>query len=222
MKRALAIFAKTPNPGQVKTRLSPPLSPEQSAALYRCMLIDTINRMSALNVDTFIFYEGDRQFFEAEAPGAVLVEQHEGGLGRRLEEALDTLASMGYGAKVVIGTDAPDLPPAYVKGAFESLEANDAVFGPATDGGYYLVAVRGGYGALFSEIPWSSDAVLRISLERAESSSMTSFLLPTWSDVDSFEDLLRPELRDPSNGAPLTRAFLAELGLSAGPTADAI
>ncbi|HBA86787.1 MAG TPA: glycosyltransferase [Geobacter sp.] len=223
MKRALAIFAKTPTPGRVKTRLSPPLSPRESAELYRCMLLDTVDRVRALRVETVIFYDGDRQFFEEAAPDALLVHQHEGGLGKRLEEACEALSALGYGPLVIIGTDAPDLPLEYVRDAFTRLDAGaDAVFGPATDGGYYLVALRDGYGELFTEIPWSSELVLETSLKRAEASGFSVSLLPTWYDVDSFEDLQRPGLLEPLNGAPLTRDFIGSLHSGAAKRADVV
>lgn len=224
MKRSLAIFAKTPVPGLVKTRLSPPLSPHQGAELYRCMLLDTIARVQLLNADTIVFYEGDGDFFRRAVPDATLIRQHGGGLGTRLELAFDQLAELGYDSRVVIGSDAPDLPLAYLEEAFALLEGgSDTVFGPASDGGYYLVAVRGGQGRIFEEIPWSSERVLEASLKQAQASGLSSALLPPWYDVDSYEDLLRPGLSDPLNGAPLTRSFLARLfSESLVPTADAV
>jgi len=215
MKHALAIFAKTPLPGLVKTRLTPPLSPEQAAGLYRCMLLDTIDRARSLCVDTFIFYQGDPQFFRGAAPGMTLIPQKDGCLGGRLETAFSSLADLGYGARVVIGTDAPDLPLVFVEEAFSRLETgSDAAFGPAEDGGYYLVALRGAHGDLFREIPWSGPHVLARSLERASDAGLATALLPAWYDVDGFEDLLRPGLSDPLNGAPLTRDFIGTLGIA--------
>lgn len=223
MKRALAIFAKTPLPGRVKTRLSPPLSLRQSADLYRCMLLDTIARVRSLQTDTVIFYEGSEEFFRQAAPEATLIHQHAGGLGIRLERAFDELAAMGYGPRVVIGTDAPDLPLGYIEEAFRLMESgSDAVFGPAADGGYYLVAVSGGYGELFRDIPWSGEQVLEASLRQAGASGLTASLLAPWYDVDSYADLLRPGLGDPLNGAPLTRGFLENLQLDFGAAADAV
>lgn len=224
MKRALAIFAKTPLPGLVKTRLSPPLSLRQGAELYRCMLLDTIARVQALNAETVLFYDGKPDFFLEAAPGVTLIRQHEGGLGTRLEQAFDHLAELGYGSRVVIGSDAPDLPLAHLEEAFARLEeGSDIVFGPASDGGYYLVAVRGGQGRIFDEIPWSTEGVLEASLKQAQASGLSCALLPSWYDVDSYEDLLRPGLSDPLNGAPLTRSFLAHLRPETlAPTADAV
>lgn len=214
MNDVLAIFAKTPLPGRVKTRLVPGLSPDEGAELYRCMLFDTLARVRSLPVATVVFYEGDEGFFRAAAPGMLLIPQHEGGLGERLESAFGTLASLGYRARVVIGTDAPDLPLRFVEQAFDLLEAGkQAVFGPAEDGGYYLVGLCGGCGGLFRDIPWSGPRVLAESLQKADEAGFATALLPTWYDVDSFEDLFRPGLVDPANGAPLTRAFLGDRGI---------
>jgi rSAM/selenodomain-associated transferase 1 len=215
MKPALAIFAKTPVAGKVKTRLTPTLSPEQSAELYRCMMLDTIARMSALQIDTFVFYDGDSDFFHAENPRLQLIRQSGACLGRRLEDAFTALADLGYHARVVIGTDAPDLPLSYVRQAFELLTGGkDAVFGPAEDGGYYLVGIRGGYGSLFHDIPWSGPQVLEVSVAAAKREGLDWALLPTWYDVDSPEDLRRPGLSDPLNDAPLTRDFLGKFGIA--------
>lgn len=223
MKRTLAIFAKTPVPGKVKTRLSPPLSLHQAAELYSCMLLDTIARTRSLGIDIVIFYEGDREFFRAAAPEATLIHQQDGGLGIRLEHAFDALAELGYGPRVVIGTDGPDLPLHYMEKAFQLLdEGTEAVFGPAEDGGYYLVALKGAYGAVFRDIPWSGEQVLDKTLQQAEASGLSVSLLPHWFDVDSYQDLLRPGLSDPVNGAPLTRAFIAGLLATTQPTAGAV
>lgn len=125
------------------------------------------------------------------------------------------LASLGYRARTVIGTDAPDLPLSFITDSFRLMEAGkDAVFGPAEDGGYYLVALKGAYGTLFRDIPWSGATVLEISLQRARESALEAALLPGWYDVDGYDDLYRPGLSDPANGAPLTRAFILNLGIT--------
>jgi rSAM/selenodomain-associated transferase 1 len=212
MNSVLAVFAKVPLPGKVKTRLAPQLTPLQSAGLYRCMLLDTIAKARLLPDDVVIFYEGEEDFFRENFPDLRLIQQHPAGLGERLEAAFDELAVLGYRERVVIGTDAPDIPLDYLRQAFLHLAAgSDAVFGPAEDGGYYLVGVRGKSEGLFREVPWSGPQVLAVSLQNAEQAGMQAQLLPTWYDVDSYEDLLRPGLLDASNGAPLTRDFLGAL-----------
>ncbi|GFO53195.1 hypothetical protein GMSM_02020 [Geomonas sp. Red276] len=211
MNSALAIFAKTPTPGQVKTRLSPPLTPQQAAEFYHRMLVDTVTRVRVLGVESIIFHHGDAAFFRGAFPGMRLFPQVGDCLGTRLENAFDVMAELGYRERVVIGTDAPDLPLPFIGQAFELLAAgDDAVFGPSEDGGYYLVGIREGYGTLFKEVPWSGPQVLSTSLHRAHESGLRAGLLPSWYDVDSFEDLARPGLTDLANQAPLTRAFIRE------------
>lgn len=215
MKQALAIFAKSPVPGSVKTRLTPPLSPGQAAELYRCMLLDTLARLRTLPVDTIIFHQGDAEFFRRIAPDATVIAQQDTCLGGRLEKALDQMAERGYTSRVVIGSDAPDLPVSYVEQAFARLGGGcDVVFGPAEDGGYYLVGVAGSYGQLFRGIPWSGPQVLEKSLERARQAGFAIEMLPSWYDIDAYGDLSRPGLADPVDGAPLTSRFIAGLGIA--------
>jgi uncharacterized protein len=214
MKHALAIFAKTPVPGNVKTRLTPPLSLEQGCELYRCMLLDTITRARSLSLDTVIFYQGDAAYFEEIAPGVRLIPQLETELGGRLEDAFDRLRALGYAGVAVIGSDAPDLPLSSITAAFAQMEkGKQVVFGPAEDGGYYLVALRSACGELFTDIPWSGPEVLERSLQKAHAAGLSVGLLPMWYDVDSFDDLFRPGLTNPENGAPLTRDFINSLGI---------
>jgi uncharacterized protein len=223
MKRALAIFAKAPQAGRVKTRLTPPLSLQQGADLYRCMLLDTVSKMRLLPFETVIFYDGDDNFFRQALPGVQLFRQEGDCLGTRLEHAFTMLASAGYEARAVIGTDAPDLPALFVQQAFDLMEnGSGIVFGPAEDGGYYLVGLTGGSGTLFRNIPWSGPDVLETSMERAREEGRTAALLPPWYDVDEVEDLYHPGLSDPANGAPLTRRFLATLNLASRHTAGAV
>jgi uncharacterized protein len=222
MKNALAVFAKAPQPGRVKTRLAPALTPEEGAELYRCMLLDTLTRVRALPMDTVIFYDGAADFFQDLAPEGLLIPQKGSDLGERLQGAFTALSSLGYRARAVIGTDAPDLPLRYIEDAFRFIESgSDAVFGPAEDGGYYLVALGGRSGTLFQDILWSGPQVLATSQERARESGLKTSLLPTWYDVDIYQDLLRPGLVDPENGAPLTRGFLKKLGINALSPAEA-
>jgi uncharacterized protein len=214
MNDVLGVFAKSPLPGKVKTRLTPALSPEEGAELYRCMLLDTIARVRTLPFDTVVFYEGNEDFFREAAPGLRLIPQLGGGLGERLEGAFAALGSLGYRARVVIGSDAPDLPLTFIEEAFHLLEGgSDAVFGPAEDGGYYLVGLSGAPGDLFRDIPWSSPQVLATSRQRAREAGLVTALLSPWYDVDSYQDLLRPGLLAMENGAPLTRGFLLKFGI---------
>jgi rSAM/selenodomain-associated transferase 1 len=215
LKKALLIFAKRPLPGKVKTRLVPPFSPEQAADLYRCMLGDVLAMVTTFSdLALYFFYEdteGAREYFAGIAPGISSLPQWGKDLGERMAEAFRVVFAKGHGAAVVIGTDAPDLPPDYIKEAFDRLESGKekAVFGPCDDGGYYLLGITRLNFALFRDIPWSSGTVLEESLKKAAEAGIEVSILPKWHDVDTAADLERPELLDEDNDAPRTRKFIA-------------
>ena len=217
MKNALIVFAKQPIPGQVKTRLIPALSAEEAAALYTCMLTDTLAKSGTLqNVDRILFITGGTEsssFFHEFFPGMPILQQAGSDLGERMEAAFAAVFAMGYQSAAIIGTDSPDLPTAIIKEAFQVLEEGsaDAVFGPSEDGGYYLLAMRRLHNDLFTGIHWSTGLVLRQSLEKAEKMGLMVVQLPVWHDVDTIEDMARPELRDCNNCAPLTRRYIISL-----------
>lgn len=217
LKNALIIFAKRPVPGRVKTRLSPPLSLAEAAGLYRAMLLDVIAKAATLpGVDKHIFYvpeEGAAAFFAETAPGMACSPQDGDDLGERMANAFRALFAAGYGRVAIIGSDLPDLPLSRVEEAFALLESGeaDAVFGPSEDGGYFLVAMGELHGGLFREIPWSSGEVLEMSLARGREAGLRVSFLPVWHDVDTMEDLRRPELLDEGNDAPRTREFIRSI-----------
>jgi hypothetical protein len=214
LKKALLIFAKRPLPGKVKTRMVPPLSPEEAADLYRCMQGDVLKMVTNFSdLALYLFYEDKeeaREYFAEIAPGIISHPQRGNDLGERMAEAFRVVFAMGHESAVIIGTDAPDLPPAYIKEAFGRLESGKklAVFGPCEDGGYYLMGLIRLNRALFHDISWSSCTVLQESLERAKEEGIEFSLLPMWHDVDTVADLERPELLATENGAPLTREFI--------------
>lgn len=214
--RALIIFAKRPVPGRVKTRLSPPLTFEDGAGLYSCMLMDTLTRARLLTgITPVIFFQTDpgaEEYFQEIAPELESLPQLGSDLGERMKSAFARMFARGYSEVAIIGSDSPDLPAEYILQSFDLMEHEhtDGVFGPAEDGGYYLLALKGVWLELFDNIPWSSKEVLQISMERANDAGIGIALLPPWHDVDTFADLVRPELLDKNNSAQLTREFITE------------
>jgi len=220
LKKALIIFARRPAPGRVKTRLSPPLSPEEAARFYGCMLLDTLAKVGHLTgMAKFLCHGPDPDapaFFARTAPGMTIRPQRGNDLGERMAAAFGEIFAAGYGAAAIIGSDSPDLPLSRIEEAFRLLARPgvDVVFGPTMDGGYYLVAMKKLHPALFRDVPWSSCTVLETSMAHAAAAGIEAALLPPWHDIDLPEDLARPELRGTDNGAPLTREFI-ELRLAA-------
>lgn len=211
---AVAIFAKAPRPGEVKTRLCPPLTPREAAALARCFLRDKIAQVRGLAGTTpVIAYTpaSERDLFERLAPGFVLREQRGRDLGERMRSVLGDLLGAGHPAAIAIGTDSPTLPAALVQRAVDLTASGraDLVLGPSEDGGYYLIGVRNDYPALFADVPWSTGAVLDVTLRRAETANLRPALLPTWFDVDTSDDLprLRAALAEAPRAAPATSRY---------------
>ncbi|MGZ8992721.1 MAG: TIGR04282 family arsenosugar biosynthesis glycosyltransferase, partial [Burkholderiaceae bacterium] len=137
----------------------------------------------------------------------LLIPQAGATLGERLNDTLARLLSR-FSPVVVIGSDGPDLPAAFLTRAFDLLrDGNDLVLGPANDGGYYLIGMKSMQPILFERIDWSTKAVAQQTRERANEAGLNLVELPEWHDLDTVADL--QVLVDP--GAPLTRAYVAGL-----------
>ncbi|OGB92719.1 MAG: hypothetical protein A2Z31_01095, partial [candidate division NC10 bacterium RBG_16_65_8] len=171
---ALAIMAKRPQAGKVKTRLCPPLIPEEAAQLAHCFLLDKLEQGRRLSgVTRFVaFFPPDAEaFFRTQAGEAFsLLPQRGADLGDRLVDVSDRLLGAGVSAVMIIGTDSPTLPDAVLREAHEVLTRDraDVVLGPVDDGGYYLIGLRRPSGSLFHGIAWSTDTVLSQTVARAK------------------------------------------------------
>jgi rSAM/selenodomain-associated transferase 1 len=217
------VFTKRPAPGRVKTRLCPPLSPVQAADLALAMLDDTLERLQvhreyamALCVEAAPDADaGDLMWFEERYPNLLEVRPQRGaGLGERIANHFaDALARRPGSTQVVVGSDAPTLPPARIVTAHSVLAAGDAdlVLGPDLGGGYYLVALRAPASELFLEVTMSTDTMYEQTVAAARAMGFSVHELPAHGDVDVVLDLvrLRRELGRDST-CPRTRAWLME------------
>ncbi len=196
MTTLLIIFAKEPVPGQVKTRLCPPLSPEGVAKLYRCFLEDILEevvRWPELSLALAYSPPGALPFFQSLVPpGTQLFPQEGAGLGERMARAFDRGFGAGFEVVLLRGSDSPDLPGKVFLEAESVLQAGKAelALGPSPDGGYYLVGLRARRPELFRGQVWSTATVLAETLSRAEGLSLKIHLLPSWPDLDTYDDLL--------------------------------
>jgi hypothetical protein len=127
-----------------------------------------------------------------------------------MRNAFAEIFRQGFARVAIIGTDSPDLPPEYIFESFTLLEDEhtDVVFGPAGDGGYYLLAMKRVWEELFRGLPWSSAELLAASVEMARVLCLGASFLPVWHDIDTEADLHRAELLDEKNPAHKTRSFL--------------
>ena len=191
---ALIIFAKAPIPSQVKTRLCPPLTPDEAASLHGSVVLDMLERSrGAASMDRFVACapSSDHVFFKIleERHGVRLLTQVGDDLGARMARAMADAFALGYQTVLVIGTDLPTLPGAVFGDAVKLLAAHDLVLGPAFDGGYYLIGLRKPAPGLFTGIPWSTDRVLPLTQQKAAALGLRTALLPVRRDIDTLDDL---------------------------------
>ena len=213
---ALAVMAKVPLTGQVKTRLCPPLAPAEAASLARCFLLDRLDQLGEVSdgdaLVAFAPKERDAEMRDLVPAGIRLIPQEGADLGARLDRLLTGLLAEGYAGAIAVDADSPTLPTAYLRRACAVLRdaAVDGVVGPCEDGGYYLIGLRVSAPALFRNMPWSTAMVTDETLTRARRLGMRLALLPSWFDVDREEDLARLRAPAPPEAfrAARTLAFL--------------
>jgi rSAM/selenodomain-associated transferase 1 len=215
---AVAVMAKVPRPGAVKTRLVPRLGHEGACDVYRAFIGDLDERLGILGLPVLWYHWPDDPAFAALVPGATaVVVQHGDHLGERMAAAFADAFARGFSPIVMIGADVPHVPLAWLADAVTRLQSEtQVVLGPVADGGYYLVGLPGPAPALFRGIPWGSATVYEETMRRVEAQGMTAVTLPPWFDIDDADDLVMlAETIGRDRGAllPRTRAALARAGV---------
>ncbi len=223
---ALAVMTKAPRAGKVKTRLTPPLTPEEAAALNICFLRDTTSAIAltvaqglarGVGVYTPVGEEGA---YENVLPSDFELVLQRGHLfGERLSAAMDDLFALGYSSICLIDSDSPTVPGrAYAQAARLLAQSGDRmVFGPSDDGGYYLIGLKQPHHRVFEEIDWSTELVAEQTIARAKEIGLAVELLPTWYDVDDRATLRRlcnellGEASSAGYSALATKNFLTDL-----------
>ena len=182
---AVIVFAKEPVKGQVKTRLGGEIGHDTAVDVYYQLLACTDGATKPFQ--RYIFYRGNAERIPFFRGAVAWVEQSEGDLGQRMVAAFEHLFELGSEKVVIIGSDCPLLKADIIEQAFLSLDAHDFCLGPALDGGYYLLGMKERHPELFAGIPWSTDQVARLTMEKMGEGSY--FLLPELRDLDRVEDL---------------------------------
>ncbi|MDE0144726.1 MAG: TIGR04282 family arsenosugar biosynthesis glycosyltransferase [Nitrospira sp.] len=190
----IIIFAKAPVPGEVKTRMCPPLTPDEAASLHGSLVMDAVERTRSLRrFDIFLACSPsmDHPFFQTLAARhrIRLYDQVGADLGQRMDHALTTAFNRGYAHALLVGTDVPNLAARHYERANALLQTTDVVLGPTADGGYYLVGAKHPVPALFADIPWSTSEVLAQSRARADRAGLVVGLLDPERDLDTFDDV---------------------------------
>jgi rSAM/selenodomain-associated transferase 1 len=232
---AIGIFCKTPIAGRSKTRLSPPLGPDDCAALSECFIRDLAMTIDSVCADggvtgyaVYTPVGTERALRGLLPPDFRLLPQINGGFGDRLFHSACDLLNAGHAGAILLNADSPTLPASILRAAAEALRHDDAVaLGPAIDGGYTLIGISKPHVRLFEDIPWSTADVYRKTVERAREIGLPVVNVPLWYDIDDAETLRlltdelagkRPAFAAPGvigAGAPATRKLLQRLPIPA-------
>lgn len=186
-KQLLIIFAKNLIEGQVKTRLAKSIGNHAALQVYKSLL-HTTEQASNGSHDTWVFYS--REINKNQWPKAKKFLQQGQDLGEKMKHAFNEGFAAGYNSIVLIGSDLPDMSEELIAKAFLQLENHPITFGPATDGGYYLIGLTEMIPQIFENKPWSQPNLLELTLQELRSLGCISSLLDPYNDVDTLEDLI--------------------------------
>ena len=180
---ALVIFGREPRPGKVKTRLAKQIGAGPACDVYKGLLKTTIETCSRVDADRFLYLPEGDQVAVPQGTFSIGVQTGDD-LGTRMDRAFRECFASGHQRVVLVGSDCPYLSPSILREAFTSLDGFETVFGPAVDGGYYLVGQTAPARDLFSEIDWSSAVVFRQTKSRLEENGWSHTVLEILEDID--------------------------------------
>ncbi len=190
----LMIFVKNLIPGMVKTRLAEDIGIDTALDVYQELVHHTHKITKKIEVDKSVYYSEYVEIEDIWDNGDYKLTSQKGmTLGEKMSNAFDE-AFDSYKKVVIIGSDCYDLNSKLIKTAFEMLEENDLVVGPAKDGGYYLLGMREYFPQLFQDKEYSTNKVLSDLLEEAEELELSVNKLPVLSDIDTLEDLKETDI----------------------------
>ena len=197
-------MAKASTPGRAKTRLVPPLTFDEAAALNTTFLQDVSDNVLLAarhstpdaSIAGYAAYgpPGSEDFFRHTLPGAIgLIDAWLPNFGDCLHHTIQQILALGHRSAVVLNADSPTLPTSFLVEAATVLArpGDRAVLGASTDGGYYLLGLKTAHRRMFEDIAWSTERVAAQTLERAREINLEVHSLPVWYDIDDSDDLRR-------------------------------
>jgi hypothetical protein len=196
----IAVMAKASAPGRTKTRLVPPLTFDEAAALNTAFLQDISDNLLLAgryaSIAGYAAYAppGSQDFFFSILPSAIgLIDACLANFGDCLLRTIEEILGRGHISAVVLNSDSPTLPTALLVETAEVLAqpGERAVLGPSSDGGYYLLGLKATHRRMFEDIAWSTERVAQQTLERAREIKLDVHMLPVWYDVDDIDGLRR-------------------------------
>ncbi|MBR9914180.1 MAG: glycosyltransferase [Algicola sp.] len=188
MSKALVIvFVKNMKLGKVKTRLAKTIGNQAAFEVYKELVQITESATSKLPIDKRIYFS--EAIVDTKWPGDYKTVQEGADLGARMKQAFSQGFKDGYEHIVLIGSDLPDISDKHIKAGIQALNNYDTVFGPAEDGGYYLIGLSKMTSCVFENKPWSTSHLLKETLSELQQKNISFTTLDTLNDIDTFEDL---------------------------------
>jgi uncharacterized protein len=186
----LIIFYKNLVRNKVKTRLAATIGADKAFEIYKAMVEEINSKSQVIKVDKTVYYSD--QITKDDVWNSHFKKELQRGenLGEKMMNAFKDVFALGYTKAVLIGTDIPSLTENILNDAFNKLDNNDIVIGPAYDGGYYLIGMRAIQSSLFEDIKWSSSQVLEQTTTRIDNLNLSYSLLPQLHDIDEEKDLI--------------------------------
>lgn len=213
----ILLFVRAPVKGKIKSRLGSAIGEDAALELYRNFVLDTIDAIVKSGHPFRIFFhppDAGEALASWLGPHFHYIPQAGDDLGENMERAFRKVFTEGFTRAVLLGSDIPDVTPAVLNEAIESLGTNDVVMGPAADGGYYLIGCnRGSFlPNVFHGIVWGTSTVFRETMGILHEASLRVHLVPEWQDVDTKDDLksLFERNRDTTFDKSRTMAYLME------------
>jgi rSAM/selenodomain-associated transferase 1 len=190
----LLFFVRNPDRGEVKTRLAATLGQNVARDLYRCFIPDMLSALERTGFPITICYYPEDALDDLKrivGEGYAFQSQCGEDLGERMKNGMLDSFARGFDQAIVIGSDIPDLPGAFIRESFAVLETYDSVIGPAFDGGYYLIGFQRStfLPEAFQGVQWGTEIVLKQTLAIFRNNHRTAYLLPPLRDIDTLEDL---------------------------------
>ena len=186
-KNLLIVFVKNIRLGKVKTRLAKSIGNENAFEVYKYLVDITEKVTEAINIEKHIYFSD--AIIEEKWPKTAKFVQKGEDLGQKMQYSIQKGFDDGFEKIVLIGSDLPDISSQIIQQGFNALNKTPIVFGPAKDGGYYLIGLTQPYNFLFENKPWSQSTLLDVTLTELNAHNLTYSLLQPLNDIDTLEDL---------------------------------
>ena len=187
-KKLILVFTRNPELGKVKTRLAKTIGDQSALLIYQFLLQHTQKVVRSIEADKAVYYS--EKIRENDIWDSTIFQKHlqiGKDLGERMQNAFQTSFNHKYNQIIIVGSDLFDLQSQHIEEAFNKLEDNNVVIGPAKDGGYYLLGMKKLYTKLFKNKQWGTSSVLKDTLSNLKNEKV--FLLEELNDIDTFEDM---------------------------------